>query len=67
MVMWKILYWVILLYVDCQRNELVIIFSIQLGTVQLKGNVALTRYSVLEPRELDTPYFCSDGHDASKG
>jgi len=36
-------------------------------TVQLKGNVALMRYSTLKPRELNTPYSCSNAHDASKG
>jgi len=35
--------------------------------VQLKGNIALVHYSTPEPRELDSPYSCSDAHDASKG
>ena len=34
-------------------------------TVQLRGNVALTCYSTLEPRDLDTPYSCSDAHNVS--
>jgi len=35
------------------------------STVQLRGNVALARYSTLESRDLDTPYSCSDAPDAS--
>jgi len=34
--------------------------------VQVRGNVALACYSTLEPRDLDTPYSCSDAHDVSK-
>jgi len=34
-------------------------------TVQLRGNVALTRYATLESQDLDTPYSCSDAPDVS--
>jgi len=34
--------------------------------VQFKGNIALVRYSTFKPRELNTPYSCSDAHDVSK-
>jgi len=34
--------------------------------VQLRGNVALACYSTFKPQDLDTPYSCTNAHNASK-